>query len=76
MFFGLHFEKTYFFVRYGYTFYQFFLITEVVSEPGEADLHVVDERNVVSGSLVSGGPASTYLKGTICHEIFRAMLVI
>jgi hypothetical protein len=47
------------------------LFTKVVSEPGKADLHVVDERNVVGSSLVSRGPASTYLKGTISRDFSR-----
>jgi uncharacterized protein YccT (UPF0319 family) len=77
MLFGLYFEKTNFFARYGYILHvlSILFITKVVSEPSEADLHVVDERNVVSSSLVSRGPASTYLRGQY-HEIFRAMLVI
>jgi hypothetical protein len=75
MLFVLNLDKTYFLVRVSDMFDEFFLITKVISEPGEADLHVVDQRNVVSSSLVSRGPASTYLRGQY-HEIFRAMLVI
>jgi hypothetical protein len=75
MLFGLLFQKNLFSREGSLHVLSILLITKVVSEPGEADLHVVDERNVVSSSLVSRGPASTYLRGQY-HEIFRAMHVI